>query len=97
MEDRPLQFIRLSADGKKFEVVEETAIALSKIVNPVVVISVAGMFRTGKSYLLNRYTLLLCYLYIVHLFLSEKSSYSTCSALFSLSYADSTKYKQDLI
>lgn len=51
---KPLQFIKPTADGK-LAIVEETAQMLSSIEDYVEVISVAGMFRSGKSYLLNRY------------------------------------------
>ena len=33
---------------------ESTAKALSKIKDPVVVVSIVGMYRTGKSYLMNK-------------------------------------------
>ena len=56
LDDKPLQFIRPSpTEEGKLEIDENTATILSSIHDPVVVISVAGMFRTGKSYLLNRY------------------------------------------
>lgn len=38
----------------EFEVNEETRDYLRKLEGPIGVISVAGMYRTGKSYLLNR-------------------------------------------
>jgi hypothetical protein len=37
-----------------FEINEETRDFLKKLDSPIGVISVAGMYRTGKSYLLNR-------------------------------------------
>ena len=37
-----------------FEINEETRDFLRKLEGPIGVISVAGMYRTGKSYLLNR-------------------------------------------
>jgi polynucleotide 5'-kinase involved in rRNA processing len=44
----------LYANQLEFRVTEEASEMLSKIEGPVSVISVAGMYRTGKSYLLNR-------------------------------------------
>ena len=38
----------------EFEINEETKDFLRKLDGPIGVISVAGMYRTGKSYLLNR-------------------------------------------
>ena len=38
----------------EFEINEETRDFLKKLNAPIGVISVAGMYRTGKSYLLNR-------------------------------------------
>jgi len=41
-------------DFVEFEINEETRDFLKKLDAPIGVISVAGMYRTGKSYLLNR-------------------------------------------
>jgi hypothetical protein len=53
MEDRPLQFI-YPHEGK-LELNKETADIIANITTPIKVITVAGNYRTGKSYLLNRY------------------------------------------
>eukprot|EP00092_Neocalanus_flemingeri_P011290 GFUD01012167.1.p1 GENE.GFUD01012167.1~~GFUD01012167.1.p1 ORF type:complete len:628 (+),score=187.88 GFUD01012167.1:82-1965(+) len=50
----PIEFIQSGEDGTSF-VLNETAIELLQTVKkPLVVVSVVGMYRTGKSYLLNR-------------------------------------------
>jgi hypothetical protein len=53
VEDVPMQFIR-HHDGK-LEVVEETAKYLNSFNCPIVVIGIAGVIGSGKSYLINRY------------------------------------------
>lgn len=40
--------------GTEFEINEEAVEFVNKIAGPIGVCSVAGMYRTGKSYLLNR-------------------------------------------
>ena len=48
----PVPFIQ--HDGQSFHVCEEGARLLAGIDGPVVVIAVAGIYRTGKSFLLNQ-------------------------------------------
>ncbi|KAJ0401444.1 hypothetical protein P43SY_001012 [Pythium insidiosum] len=50
--DAPLPFIMLSEDNT-FEVTPEAVRFLQSIKGPVAVVSIAGLYRTGKSYLLN--------------------------------------------
>ncbi|KAA0703670.1 Guanylate-binding protein 3 [Triplophysa tibetana] len=51
--DKPACFIDSTSDGKLC--VQESALQiLQKIEQPVVVVSVVGLYRTGKSYLMNR-------------------------------------------
>jgi hypothetical protein len=52
--DEPVPFILTGADGVSLEVDPRAKAALEKITKPVVVVSVVGMYRTGKSFLLNR-------------------------------------------
>ncbi len=52
--DRQLPFIVLDHLTKKFLLTEEAKNLLSKVEGPLGLVSVAGMYRTGKSYLLNR-------------------------------------------
>lgn len=52
----PLIFVD-PADPKKFEINPEAKAFLNSIDKPIAIISVAGMYRTGKSYLLNRVVL----------------------------------------
>ncbi|KAI4879199.1 hypothetical protein NFI96_031978 [Prochilodus magdalenae] len=49
----PICIINNSEDGKLC-INEEAVQILDKIIQPVVVVAVAGLYRTGKSYLLNR-------------------------------------------
>lgn len=44
----------ISFDNQKFEVNEAAVEVLSKLEPPLALVSVAGMYRTGKSFLLNR-------------------------------------------
>eukprot|EP00961_Rhodomonas_salina_P127648 1721156-Rhodomonas_salina.1 len=56
-EGRPIPFITLTFDENKnpsYDVTEEAKEALSRIPGPISVVSVVGMYRTGKSFLLNR-------------------------------------------
>ena len=46
-------FITINADTNKFEVHDEAVRVLQEMQCPVAVVSVAGLYRTGKSYLLN--------------------------------------------
>ena len=46
-------FITVNPDTNKFEVHDEAVRVLNEMKCPVAVVSVAGMYRTGKSYLLN--------------------------------------------
>ena len=48
-----LPFIAMD-DAGKFHVTEDAAKELSKLEGPLVVVAVAGMYRTGKSFLLNQ-------------------------------------------
>lgn len=51
--DKPVCLIDTASDGKLF--VQQSALEiLLKIEQPVVVVSVVGLYRTGKSYLMNR-------------------------------------------
>lgn len=43
-----------SAKDDQLEVDQETLLMLQKITDPVVVVGIAGLYRTGKSYLMNR-------------------------------------------
>ena len=52
--EAPIPFILAGGDGISLEVAEQAKSALGKIKKPVVVVSVVGMYRTGKSFLLNR-------------------------------------------
>ncbi|XP_032814274.1 guanylate-binding protein 2-like isoform X1 [Petromyzon marinus] len=51
--ERPLPFILTDEDGR-FYVDEKTAGVIASIRQPVVVVAIAGRYRTGKSYLMNR-------------------------------------------
>lgn len=51
--DKPRLLIETDSDGK-LVVNKETAECLEKISEPVVVVSVVGLYRTGKSFILNR-------------------------------------------
>ncbi|KAL1281413.1 hypothetical protein QQF64_000216, partial [Cirrhinus molitorella] len=51
--DKPVCLIDTASDGKLF--VQQSALqVLEKIQQPVVVVAVVGLYRTGKSYLMNR-------------------------------------------
>ena len=50
----PIPFILTGDDGTSLLVDPRAKEALGKIEKPVVVVSVVGMYRTGKSFLLNR-------------------------------------------
>ena len=52
--DQPVPFILTGDDGHGLVVDPRAKEALAKIEKPVVVVSVVGMYRTGKSFLLNR-------------------------------------------
>lgn len=51
--ERAIQLIRVTNEGN-FEVTKEGGDFLKMIDGPIVVLGVAGMYRTGKSYLLNK-------------------------------------------
>ncbi|XP_056389840.1 guanylate-binding protein 1-like isoform X2 [Hyla sarda] len=51
--DRPVCLIENTADGK-FQVNTEATAILSRICQPVVVVAIVGLYRTGKSYLMNK-------------------------------------------
>jgi len=53
MLNKPIEFIKISSSGK-CTITEEAKEMLSKIENNIAVISIAGIYRSGKSYLLNR-------------------------------------------
>jgi GTP1/Obg family GTP-binding protein len=44
----------ISSDNGRLEVVDDTVRALEKIEMPLNVVAIAGLYRTGKSYLMNR-------------------------------------------
>ena len=48
------QYFRVRSKIIGFEINEETCDFLKKLQGPLGIIAVAGMYRTGKSYLLNR-------------------------------------------
>lgn len=49
----PIPFVTLSDEDGAFEISAEAVAYLAKIKGPVAVVSIAGLYRTGKSYLLN--------------------------------------------
>mmetsp|Transcript_49551 Transcript_49551/g.117872 ORF Transcript_49551/g.117872 Transcript_49551/m.117872 type:complete len:1566 (+) Transcript_49551:63-4760(+) len=49
-----IPFIALNAATGKFDVTPEAAVFLNSIDEPVAVIAVVGLYRTGKSFLMNR-------------------------------------------
>jgi len=51
--EAPIPFITTGADGTSLAVNEKAKEILSKIKKPMVIVSVVGMYRTGKSFLLN--------------------------------------------
>ncbi|KAG9460492.1 hypothetical protein GDO78_021485 [Eleutherodactylus coqui] len=51
--DLPVCLIENSADGK-MQVNAEAINILSQITEPVVVVAIVGLYRTGKSYLMNK-------------------------------------------
>ena len=53
-EDKAIPFISYDMENKRFEMSEEAKGFLSLVEGPIGVVAVAGMYRTGKSYLLNR-------------------------------------------
>ena len=53
MLNKPIEFIKISSSGK-CTITEEAKEMLSKIENNIAVISIAGIYRSGRSYLLNR-------------------------------------------
>ena len=53
MLNKPIEFIKISSSGK-CTITEEAIEMLSKIESNLAVISIAGIYRSGKSYLLNR-------------------------------------------
>ena len=53
MLNKPIEFIKISPSGK-CTITEEASEMLSKIDSNLAVVSIAGIYRSGKSYLLNR-------------------------------------------
>ena len=53
MLNKPIEFIKISPSGK-CSITEEASEMLSKIDSNLAVVSIAGIYRSGKSYLLNR-------------------------------------------
>ena len=53
-EDKAIPFIMYEPEKKQFEMSEEARHFLELVDGPIGVVAVAGMYRTGKSYLLNR-------------------------------------------
>lgn len=49
----PLPFVTLSDEDGAFSIAPEAVSYLSQIKGPVAVVAIAGLYRTGKSYLLN--------------------------------------------
>mmetsp|Transcript_19014 Transcript_19014/g.25736 ORF Transcript_19014/g.25736 Transcript_19014/m.25736 type:complete len:144 (+) Transcript_19014:141-572(+) len=54
MHEEALPFVLYNPAVGKFEINEETREFLRSLEGPIGVLSVAGMYRSGKSYLLNR-------------------------------------------
>jgi len=52
--ETPVPFVLTGEDGTGLVIDPQAKAALSKIDKPLVVVSVVGMYRTGKSFLLNR-------------------------------------------
>jgi hypothetical protein len=52
--EEAIPLIKFHTSDKKFSINEDAENILRKIEGPIGVVSVAGMYRTGKSYLLNR-------------------------------------------
>lgn len=52
--EEALPFVLFNSVTNKFEINEETREYLKTLQGPIGVLSVAGMYRSGKSYLLNR-------------------------------------------
>jgi len=52
--ENPVPFVLTGEDGTGLVIDPQAKAALSKIDKPLVVVSVVGMYRTGKSFLLNR-------------------------------------------
>lgn len=57
-EERALPFIKVtqtdSSDKSIFQVTDEARHFLSELTGPLAVVTVTGLYRTGKSYLINR-------------------------------------------
>ena len=53
-------FITLNNDTKEWQLVEEGVELLKTIDEPVTVVAVAGLYRTGKSYFINCVARALC-------------------------------------
>lgn len=52
--EEAIPFVEWNSATSKFEVNEEAKDIISNLQGPIGVVTVAGMYRTGKSYLLNR-------------------------------------------
>eukprot|EP00002_Diphylleia_rotans_P039769 TRINITY_DN930_c0_g1_i1.p1 TRINITY_DN930_c0_g1~~TRINITY_DN930_c0_g1_i1.p1 ORF type:complete len:385 (-),score=79.47 TRINITY_DN930_c0_g1_i1:979-2133(-) len=52
--EEPLPLVSLNEDAQKFEVHPEAYAKLASIEDPVYVVAIAGLYRTGKSFVLNQ-------------------------------------------
>lgn len=52
--DEPIQLIGIDNETRKLTINDEAIEFLKTIQSPMCVVGVAGIYRTGKSYLLNR-------------------------------------------
>jgi hypothetical protein len=80
-------FITINADTNKFEVHDEAVRVLQAMQCPVAVVSVAGLYRTGKSYLLNLLKVRRMYIFIF--FHLSSSLYPSLCLSFSFPSASS--------
>jgi len=52
--EEPVPLVVFNSDSNTFEINQEAREFLKQLEAPIGIISVAGMYRTGKSFLLNR-------------------------------------------
>ena len=52
--EEPLLLLSYYEGSREFKISEEGKVFLSSLDSPIAIVGVAGMYRTGKSYLLNR-------------------------------------------